>query len=100
MFHHRSNEKEQKQQAVIDAASDSKSSTTAADAGKAIIEESRKAGAVAYEFDANATPEQKAARAAAVSRTFPGARTTTRIWLTASCRMFPQISIPKSDQWP
>ena len=67
MFHHRSHEKEEKQEAAINAAQDPKSSTTAADASRAIIDESRKAGVAAYEFDPNATPEQKAARAAAVS---------------------------------
>lgn len=68
MFHLRHKEdKEEKQEATIQAAQDPTSSTTAADARKAIVDESRKAGAAAYSFDPNATPEQKAAQANAVS---------------------------------
>ena len=58
---------EAKQQVVEDLARDPESSVTAADARKVIVEESKKAGAVALSFDANATPEEKAAQAKAVS---------------------------------
>lgn len=68
MFHLKSSqEKEEKQEATIQAAQDPSSSTTAADARKAIVDESRKAGVAAYSFNPDATPEEKAARAGAVS---------------------------------
>lgn len=60
---------EAKQQAVQDLARDPESKVTASDAEKVIVEESKKAGAVALSFDANATPEQKAAQAKSVSMT-------------------------------
>lgn len=61
-FHH-----EAKSQAVEDLARDPESNVTARDAEKVIVDESKKAGAAALTFDANATPEQKAAQAKAVS---------------------------------
>lgn len=56
-----------KAQAAVEMAQDPDSSVTAAAAQKKIVEESKKAGVAAFEFDPNATPEQKAAQARAVS---------------------------------
>jgi hypothetical protein len=50
---------ELKQQGVIEAAQDPNSSTTAADAQKKIVEESRNAGVAAFTFDPDASPEEK-----------------------------------------
>lgn len=57
---------ELKQQGAEEAARDPKSSVTAEGAEKVIVDESRKAGAVALQFDPDATPEQKSAQARAV----------------------------------
>ena len=57
---------ELKQQGVEELARDPKSNVTADDAQKVIVEESKKAGAVALTFDPNATPEEKAAQARSV----------------------------------
>lgn len=51
-----------KQQGVIEAANDPKSSLTSEDARRKIVEESKKAGNAAFRFDPDATPEQKAAQ--------------------------------------
>ncbi len=56
-----------KQQGVIEAARDDRSFVTAADAEREMLEESKRAGSDAYQFDPNATPEQKAAQARSVS---------------------------------
>jgi hypothetical protein len=58
---------ELKAQGVEEAARDPNSSTTANDAHRKIVNESQKAGVAAFTFDPNATPEQKAAQARAVS---------------------------------
>lgn len=58
---------EMKQEVVEELAQDPTSPITAQDAEKVIVEESRKAGAFAMEFDPDATPEQKAAQAKSVS---------------------------------
>lgn len=63
---------ELKTQGVIEAAQDPNSGVTAADAEQKIVSESKKAGASAFTFDPDATPEQKAAQARAV-------RNSTRI---------------------
>ena len=57
---------ELKQQGAEEAAQDPKSSVTAADAERVILDESRKAGAVALQFDPNASPAEKAAQARSV----------------------------------
>ena len=57
---------EMKQQGAEEAARDPSSSVTAADAERVIMDESKKAGAVALSFDPNATPEEKARQAKAV----------------------------------
>ena len=58
---------ELKAQGVIEAAQDPKSSTTADDAQRKIVAESQKAGVAAFTFDPDASPEEKAAQARAVS---------------------------------
>ncbi|KAK1755142.1 tricalbin-3 [Echria macrotheca] len=55
-------ETELKQQGAIEAAQDPESSVTADDAQRKIVEESKKAGVVAYTFDPDAKPEEKAAQ--------------------------------------
>jgi hypothetical protein len=58
---------ELKAQGVEESARDPNTSTTANDAQRKIVEESKKAGVAAFTFDPDATPEQKAAQARAVS---------------------------------
>ena len=58
---------ELKQQGAAEAARDPNSSVTAEDAEHVLVEESKKAGATALQFDPDATPEEKAAQAKAVS---------------------------------
>jgi hypothetical protein len=57
---------ELKTQGVVEAAQDPNSSVTAADAEKKIVDESKKAGVAAFEFNPDASPEEKAAQAGAV----------------------------------
>lgn len=59
---------ELKAQGVVEAARDPNSSVDAADAEKALKDHARAAGAAAFEFDANASPEEKAAQAREVCR--------------------------------
>ncbi|GAB7350158.1 hypothetical protein MBLNU459_g0823t3 [Dothideomycetes sp. NU459] len=56
---------EAKQQHAIEAAQDPNSSVTAEDAGRSILNESKKAGAVAYQFDPDASAQDKAKQAKA-----------------------------------
>jgi hypothetical protein len=58
---------ELKQQGAAEAARDPNSDVTAEDAERVFVEESKKAGATALQFDPDATPEEKAAQAKAVS---------------------------------
>lgn len=62
---------EEKAVAAEEASRDPHSSVTAADAEKVIIDESKKAGAVALSFNADASPEEKAAQARAVHLALP-----------------------------
>ena len=62
----RSHAAELKAQGVEEAARDPDSKVTAEDAEKVMADESKKAGVAAYRFDPNASPEEKAAAAAAV----------------------------------
>ena len=57
---------ELKQQGAEEAARDPNSSVSAGDAERVILDESKKAGAVALQFDPNASPEEKAAQARSV----------------------------------
>jgi len=54
--------------AAIEAARDPNSSVSADDAERVMLEESQKAGSTALHFDPNASPEEKAAQAKAVSK--------------------------------
>jgi hypothetical protein len=60
---------ELKAQGVVEAAQDPNSSVTADDAQQKIVAESKKAGVAAFTFNPNASPEEKAAQARAVSTT-------------------------------
>lgn len=64
-------ERELKQQGAIEAvqnaAQDPQADVTAQDAEKVMIEETKKAGMPAYQFDPDASPEEKAAQAQSVS---------------------------------
>lgn len=64
MFHSRASEL--KQEGAIEAARNPESAVTSEDAERAVVNETRKAGGAAFQFDANATPEEKAAQARAV----------------------------------
>lgn len=57
---------ENKSKAAEEAAQDPSNPVSAADAEKSLTEQSKKAGAAAFQFDPDATPEQKAAQARAV----------------------------------
>lgn len=59
--------KELKQQGAVEAAQDQNSKVTAQDAEKILVDESKKGGAAAFHFDPDASPEEKAAQAGAVS---------------------------------
>lgn len=62
-------EAELKSQGVVEAAQDPESNVTAADASRVIVEEAKKAqgAGAAFEFDPDASPEEKAAQARSVS---------------------------------
>lgn len=62
-----SHAEELKQQGAIEAAQDANSQVTAQDAEKIMVDESKKGGAVAFQFDPDASPQEKAALAGAVS---------------------------------
>ena len=66
MFNSR-NDAELKAQGVAEAARDPHSKVTSEDAQKVMADESKRAGIAAYTFDPNASPEEKAAAAHAVS---------------------------------
>jgi hypothetical protein len=58
---------EAKQQVAVEAAQDPDSNVTAQDAQRVLVDESKKAGVPALQFDPDASPEEKAAQAKAVS---------------------------------
>ena len=58
---------ELKSQGAAMAAQDPNNQTTAEDAEGVMTDESKKAGVPAFQFDPNATPEEKAAQARSVS---------------------------------
>ena len=60
-------ESELKSQGAAEAARSPDSKVSARDAEQTMVEESLKAGSVAYQFDPNASPEDKAAQASSVS---------------------------------
>lgn len=59
---------ELKSQGAVEAARDPNSDVTAEDAERVMMDESKKAGAPTLQFDPNASPEEKAAQAAAVRK--------------------------------
>lgn len=60
---------ELKSQGVAEASRDPSTNVSAEDAERVMVEESKKAGATTFEFDPNASTEEKAAQARAVSST-------------------------------
>lgn len=66
MSHLHSRVGELKSQGATEAAQDSNNTATAEDAENVITSESNKAGVAAFQFDPNATPEEKAAQARSV----------------------------------
>jgi hypothetical protein len=66
-----SSKSELKQEVAVEAAQDPNSNVTAQDAERVLVDESKKAGVAALQFDPNATPEEKAAQAKAVSSKRP-----------------------------
>ena len=62
---------ELKSQGAEDAARDPNSTVTAQDAQRTIVDETKKAGGAAFRFNPDASPEEKAAVAAAVSQQLP-----------------------------
>jgi hypothetical protein len=67
LSHFKSQSNELKQQGAVEAAQDPTSSVTAEDAEKVMIEETKKAGGAAFQFNPDASAEEKAAQARAVS---------------------------------
>lgn len=63
-----------KSQGAVEMANDPNSSVTSDDAQKKMVEESKKAGVAAFTFNPNASPEEKAAQARAVSQSIYAAR--------------------------
>ena len=64
---------ELKQQGALEAAADPNSSVTARQAEDTVLHEAKAAGAAAFEFDPDATPEQKQAQLRAVGYEVGGA---------------------------
>lgn len=61
-----SRDSELKQQGVLEAARDPNSRISAEDAERAVVNEARKAGVEAFQFDPNASAAEKAAQARSV----------------------------------
>jgi hypothetical protein len=74
-----------KAQAAVEMAQDPNSSVTAEAAQKKIVDESKKAGVQAFTFDPDASPEEKAAQARAVSDRIAGPKIPTDILFSAAC---------------
>lgn len=69
MSNHLSQAEELKSQGAIEAARNPDSQVSAGDAERTMVDETTKAGGAAYQFDPNASPEEKAAQARSVSYT-------------------------------
>ena len=65
MFH-KSHSHEAKQEGAVRAAQDPNSSVTSDDAQTTLLDETKKAGAPVYQFNPDASPEEKAAQARSV----------------------------------
>jgi hypothetical protein len=74
-----------KSQAAMEMARDPQSSVTADAAQKKIVEESKKAGVAAFTFDPDASPEDKAAQARAVSDPIAIPATSTDVLWSTAC---------------
>ncbi len=79
MSHLNSRAGELKSQGATEAAPDPSSRVTAQDAEDVMANESKKAGIAAFQFDPNASPEAKAAQAAAVSYPKTEANSNTNV---------------------
>ena len=79
---------ELKAQGVVEAAQDPNSSVTADDAQQKIVTESKKAGVAAFTFNPDASPEEKAAQARAVS--ISDGRCTSTILTRSSLQRVPE----------
>lgn len=66
MSHHLSRDAELKSEGALEAARDPNSTVSAGDAEQTIVNETKKAGGTAFQFDPNASPEEKAAQARSV----------------------------------
>jgi hypothetical protein len=66
-LHNGHSKEELKSQNAIDAARDPHSKVTAADAEQILLDESKKAGAAAFQFDASASSADKARQVKSVS---------------------------------
>ena len=80
---------ELKQQGAMEAARNGNSSVTAEDAERVIVEETKKTGNEAYQFDPNASPGEKAAQAASVSDRWR----LRRVWFQAERKSVVAISM-------
>ena len=68
MFHHSQKPvQDQKHDSLIADAQNPQTSTSAADVEQQMVDDTKKAGGAAFQFDPDATPEEKAAQARAVS---------------------------------
>lgn len=90
---------ELKTQGVIEAANDPNTSVTADDAQKKLVTESRKAGVAAFTFNPDASPEEKAAQARAVSLPVQCA-ISRQILIIFPISMFPKDSIMSTNRRP
>lgn len=90
-----SHAKELKQQGAMEAAQDQGTGVTAQDAEKILVEESIRGGAAAFQFDPDASPQEKAAQAEAVSISLYSLPALLLIYrLTAnSCRVSSQEKV-------
>lgn len=91
-----SHAKELKQQGAVEAAQDENDPVTAQDAEKVMVDESKKGGAAAFQFDPDASPEEKAAQAGAVRNLallFPLGLLTTCKFTACSLRVSSQDQV-------
>ena len=84
MSHLSGRENELRSQGAAEAAGDPDSRIAARDAEQTMVDESMKAGAAAYQFDPNASPEEKAAQARSVSDLLEACKNQMRILIAIS----------------
>jgi len=85
---------ELKHQGAAEAARDPNSNITSEDAEQSMVDETKKAGIAAYQFDPHASPEEKAAQARSVSHV-SGIHEMRFLLMTCSCSMSLQIFITR-----